>query len=153
MNRSRFLLALVLGSFLTINSTQWLLAKDFPEGSPKFLNSYKDALAEGEKTGKPVIVVFSATWCGPCQAMKKSVYPSKEVQPFHDKFVWAYLDVDDDANEKASSKHGVSSIPHIEIVDGKGKSLGQQIGSSDPGGFVKKLEAALKASPAPAAKK
>ena len=153
MNRSRFLLALVLGSFLTINSTQWLLAKDFPEGSPKFLNSYKDALAEGEKTGKPVIVVFSATWCGPCQAMKKSVYPSKEVQPFHDKFVWAYLDVDDDANEKASSKHGVSSIPHIEIVDAKGKSLGQQIGGSDPGAFVKKLETALKAAPAPAAKK
>lgn len=146
MNRSKFLLTLVLGSFLTISSARWLVAKDFPEGSPKFLGSYKEALAEGAKAGKPVILVFSATWCGPCQAMKKSVYPSKEVKPLHDKFVWAYLDVDDAANEKAASKYKVEGIPHIEIVDGTGKSLGQQIGSVAPAAFVEKLEAALKSA-------
>ena len=32
--------------------------------------------------------------------MKKSVYPSDAVKPLHDKFVWAYLDTDDEDNAK-----------------------------------------------------
>lgn len=153
MTRSRFLLSLLLGSFLTISATQYLWAKDFPKGSPKFFDRYKAALAEGTKSGKPVIVVFSATWCGPCQAMKKDVYPSAAVQPYHDKFVWAYLDVDDNSNDKAKKQYGVSGIPHIEIVDATGKSLSQQVGSSSPETFAKKLEDTLKAVPAAEPKK
>ena len=152
MNRSRFLLTLLLGSFVSLSAVQYLAAKDFPKGSPKFLDKYKAALAAGKKDKKPVILVFSAVWCGPCQGMKKDVYPSATIQPYHDKFVWAYLDVDDQQNEKAAKQYGVNSIPHIEIVDGAGKSLGQQVGGSSPEAFAKKLDEALKATGAAEAK-
>jgi thioredoxin-related protein len=127
-------------------------AADFPKGSPKFEKSYRSALAEAKKTGKPMIVVFSASWCGPCQQMKKSVYPSEAVKPLHDKFVWAYLDTDEKDNAKVAKEFKVGGIPHIEFLDKEGKSLGNQIGSTAPEAFAKTLEGILKkAAPATAA--
>lgn len=118
-------------------------AADFPKGSPKFLTSYDAAVTASKAENKPVIVVFSAAWCPPCQVMKKSVYPSKEVAPLHDKFVWAYLDTDVEANAKAAQKHGVSGIPHIEFLSPKGESLGNQVGSTSPTEFVGTLKKIL----------
>jgi len=119
------------------------LGADFPKGSPKFLTDYKAALAAAQAESKPVVVVFSAVWCPPCQVMKKSVYPSKEVAALHDKFVWAYLDTDVEANAAAAQKHGVSGIPHIEFLSAKGKSLGNQVGSTSPADFAGTLEKVL----------
>lgn len=146
MNRNRFILGALLCSFLGINVVSSLIAADFPTGSPSFGTSYDTALAESKKTGKPMVVVFSATWCGPCQKMKKDVYPSAEVKAYHDKFIWAYLDTDEKANEKVAGQFKVEGIPHIEFINSEGKSVGNQVGSSAPAAFAKKLEGALKAA-------
>jgi len=119
------------------------LAADFPKGSPKFLTSYDAAVTAAKAQNKPVVMVFSAVWCPPCQVMKKSVYPSKEVTPLHDKFVWASLDTDEEANASAAQKHGVSGIPHIEFLNSQGKSLGNQVGSTSPAEFAGTLEKIL----------
>ncbi|HYF34415.1 MAG TPA: thioredoxin family protein [Prosthecobacter sp.] len=120
------------------------LAADFPKGSPKFLTDYNAALEQAKKEGKPAILVFSAVWCGPCQAMKKEVYPSKEVTPLHDKFVWAYLDTDAEANAAAAQKYGVQGIPHVQFLTADGKPAGNQIGGTTPGDFANTLNKVLK---------
>lgn len=118
-------------------------ASDFPEGSPKFLSSYDAASAEAKKAGKPMVIVLSASWCAPCQVNKKKVYPSAEVKPFHDKFVWAYLDADKDENQKLLKEYGVNGIPYIRLLSSDGKTLGSVEGMTKPADFAKKLEAAL----------
>ncbi len=118
-------------------------ADDFPKGSPKFVTSFRKVLSEQKETGKPAIVVFSAPWCGPCQTMKKSVYPSAAVKPFHDKFIWAYLDTDVALNKKAAEKFNVTGIPHIEFLNAAGESIGQQVGAGSAADFAKKLEGIL----------
>jgi len=120
-----------------------LFAGDFPEGSPKFGTNYDEALAIAKKEDKPVILVFSAPWCPPCQGMKKNVYPSTEVKPLHDKFVWAYLDVDVPANGKAAKKCGVEGIPHIQFLNSDGKDLDKLVGGVDPAEFAELLTKTL----------
>jgi len=119
-------------------------AADFPNGSPKFITSYAAALKASIESGKPVVLIFSSAWCPPCQANKHNVYPSPAVQPFHDKFVSACLDTDQDANVSAMQKFGVTGIPHIQFLDKTGKSLGSAIGGTTPDEFASLLQATLK---------
>jgi thioredoxin-like negative regulator of GroEL len=120
------------------------LASDFPKGSPKFEDSLRAALSDAKKNGKPVVAVFSAVWCGPCQTMKNNVYPSDAVKAYHDKFNWAYLDTDNNRNARDGEKFGVSGIPHIQFLDAAGKPIDKQVGSSSPEAFAQTLEGVLK---------
>jgi thiol:disulfide interchange protein len=142
MNSRRSLLRGIIIAPLLVASIS-AFAADFPKGSPKFEHTYRAALSEAKKSGKPILVVFSAVWCGPCQAMKKDVYPSDAVKPFHEKFVWAYLDADDKDNEKPMKEYKVAGIPHIEFLSSDGKSIGNHVGSTSPEEFAKKLESVL----------
>jgi thioredoxin-related protein len=119
------------------------LASDFPKGSPKFKTSAISAMNAAKKEQKPVVMIFSAAWCPPCQAMKKDVYPSEAVKGYHDKFIWAYLDVDDSSNERAAKKAGVEGIPHIQFLDAEGNEVGKQVGGNSPEAFAKTLESIL----------
>ena len=141
MNRRTIfaLCAACLSVFTPVSST----AGDFPKGSPDFERSYAAALKKAKESGKPLVVVFSATWCPPCQSNKKNVYPSEPVKVFHDKFIWAYLDTDDETSAKTAKEFGVSGIPHIQFVDKDGKSIDKMVGGSSPEEFAKTLTGIL----------
>lgn len=140
MTKLKYLFALsAIGGLLTATAS----AK-FPEGSPKFKTDYAEAQAASKSSGKPMLVVFSASWCPPCQANKKNVYPNAAVKPFHDKFVWVYLDTDQKKNAAISKKFGVRGIPHIQFVDKDGKTLDKAVGGTSPARFAKQLQSVLK---------
>ena len=152
MNTRSFLLS-SLGVAALLAAPFTASAGEFPKGSPKFVNSYRKALSDAKAGGKPAIIIFSASWCPPCQAMKKEVYPSEAVKAYHDKFVWAYLDADDGQNKKPMEKYGVEGIPHIEFLNASGESVGKQVGGTEPEAFAKTLAGILeKAGAAPADK-
>ena len=122
-----------------------LHASDFPAGSPKFFTTAPSVLKAAKQNGKPVILIFSAAWCGPCQTMKKEVYPSSVVQPLQDKFNWAYLDIDDEANSKLAEGFHVKTIPHLFFLDAAGKTTLDDLKDvTAPKDFAKKLTTVLK---------
>lgn len=128
-------------------------AADFPAGSPPFFRKYDEALEKAKSSGKPAIVIFSASWCPPCQEMKRTVYPSAEVRPLHDKFVWAYLDFDDPANRPLAAKYKVESIPQIFFFSPSGKPVAAMNTFFPPKEFAAALqqvldEPAIKGKPA-----
>lgn len=134
----------LLASLAALLFVAHAVAADFPQGSPKFKTSLSAALSAAKKENKPVIAIFSAVWCGPCQTMKRDVYPSAAVKPYHDQFIWAYLDADTSSNQADMKKFKVNGIPHIEFLDSSGASLGQQIGSTSPDAFAGILAQTLK---------
>ncbi len=109
---------LLLAAFCSIT----LHAADFPAGSPKFFTTPAAVLKAAKENGKPIIMVFSASWCAPCQSMVKDVYPSSLVQPLQDKFNWAYLDTDDEANGQLAEEFKVEHLPHVFFLNATAKT-------------------------------
>lgn len=69
-----------------------------------------------------VLVDFYATWCGPCQLLS----PILETLEKENKEL-TIVKVDVDKNESLARKHGVMSIPTIEIYN-KGNLVDKQVG-------------------------
>ena len=73
------------------------------------------------KKGK-VLVDFYATWCGPCQLLSPIL---EEIEKENKEVTIVKIDVD--KNESLARKHGIMSIPTIEIYD-KGNLVDKQVG-------------------------
>lgn len=144
-----FFLPLIIGLLV-----QPLVAADFPAGSPKFATSFDTALASAKTSGKPLVAVFSASYCVPCQNLKKDVYPSPEVTALHDQFEWVYVELEEptEENKKASTKYQVESVPAIMVIKPDGSVLGH-VEPNAPAIFAENLKTVYAKWTAPKASK
>lgn len=123
--------ALVLGAIVFM---QWPMLKgayykatDAPAPASSVAwrtGGFDAALAESARTGKPVLVDFTASWCPPCKVMKHEVWPDAQVaQAVNDGYVPLLVDVDDPQNAQVAQRYGIRSIPTILVLDAEGKVL------------------------------
>lgn len=76
------------------------------------------------KSGKPVLVDFWATWCGPCRAIAPKLEEIAGEMP--DQVVIAKVDVD--TNQATAAKYGIRSIPTM-ILFKNGQAVDQLMGN------------------------
>lgn len=91
--------------------------------SDKWSTDYDAALKAAQTQSKPVLIMFSASWCPPCNMMKKDVLPQKDVQAALDKWVLAYIDVDE--NKALPNRYQIQAIPTFVMLDSGGRELGR----------------------------
>lgn len=90
----------------------------YPQGGQGsvWLGSYNTALQEASRANKPVLLHFSATWCGPCQQMERGVFPHPQVQQLLRSSV-AAVKVDSDQNPQLVQQYGVRGLPADVMID------------------------------------
>ncbi len=94
-------------------------------GASKNIKSFNESNFEAEvlKSDVPVLVDFTATWCGPCKALAPIV--EKLADDFEGKVKVGKLDIDDSPG--ITAKYGVRSVPTVMVFKGGAKS-GQHVG-------------------------
>lgn len=78
--------------------------------------------------GLPVVVDFSATWCGPCQKMKPVFEELEDTYGDHVNFVT----IDIDQHPELAESFGVSAVPTFIFIDKSGRESERLLGAASP---------------------
>jgi len=96
-------------------------------------DNYQEALELSKKSNKPILLFFTATWCGYCVQMKNNTIPNADVQKMLKNFVYCEIDVDKD--KATATKYGVRSMPTYKIINSGESVLGSSQGYQKPAAF------------------
>ena len=101
-----------------------LSGREFPAQTIRWHHDFASAMAISNDEKKPILAVFGASWCPPCRAMKREVWPDPQVSAAVEAgFVPVYVDVDDQSQAALVAQYGVNSIPAVLLLDSNGKLI------------------------------
>lgn len=113
-----------------------------PYREPKNLKLITNSEFDAQVTqaGKPVVVDFFATWCGPCKILSPRV--DKLAGEFGDKIKFVSVNVD--RSPDLANRFDVEVIPMLLFIGKDGKAVGSNVGLISESALRKKLEALVK---------
>jgi len=137
MMKYHFLLSFLLISFLSVAQDK------LPNIVLKDMNGKSVNLSQLTNNGKPIVINFWATWCGPCKRELEAIHEVYEswveetgvtlyavsiddqrnvdkVKPYANAQQWAF-EVLLDTNGDLKRAMGVNNVPFTFLVDGQGK--------------------------------
>jgi len=96
--------------------------------------TFNDLLAQG----KPMVVDFWATWCGPCR--KVGPYIEQLAEKYDGQVIVGKVDVDE--NDELAVQFRIQSIPTILFIKG-GEVVDRQVGAAPLAMLEEKLQKLL----------
>lgn len=94
----------------------------------------KSGISKAEADNKLVLLHFSASWCRPCQALDKFVFPNLEVaRSVNENVVPVHIDVD--KNKALVTEYGVTAVPFDVIITPGGRVIAKQKSPLDSNGY------------------
>ena len=116
-----------------------------PKGSLAWEHSEEVAAAKARSEKRPMLIDFTATWCGACQELAKDTFADPRVQAraLSANFVAVKVDAtndDDPQVDKIKDKYKVKGLPTVVIYDSSGTELKRFTEFVGPEPFLKALE-------------
>jgi thiol:disulfide interchange protein len=99
--------------------------------------SYAEALKKSEETGRPVLVIYTANWCGYCKKMKSETLSNDKVKEAMKSFIVVVVDTDKDRS--GIGKFSVTGLPSYVITNSKEEKLKMGSGFMNAESFSKWL--------------
>ena len=113
-----FILAVFVGVFGVVAASKlWT-----PRERVQWRDDLPAALAESRATNRPVLLYFTADWCGPCQWMKRNVFTDDAVAAaMHERYIPVRLDHDQRGD--LIVRYQVEGIPWFAVLDHNGRPV------------------------------
>ena len=90
----------------------------------KWGNDLKKAAAESQKTGKPILITFTASWCHYCHKLLDETFTDQKViARVNEYFVPVVLDADE--NERAVQLLEIEAFPSTVVISPELNILGR----------------------------
>lgn len=139
------LFLLAPGIFFLTGSFGGEIHADHATGNVDWRTSFDEALAEAQRDGKPMLLDFSAEWCGACQELNHRVFADPRVEAKLAEFVTVRVDLtrptrDADA---VATRYGVTELPTLLFLDAEGRLLADKtvVGIPSTAAFLRRLDA------------
>jgi thioredoxin-related protein len=114
-------------------------------GEKEVIVGWSDGMPAGQQLAqeadKPMVVFFTASWCGYCQVLKKNVLTQAEVQSqLQADFVPVQIDLTDQSasnpNASVASEYGVRFLPTIIAMTPEGQPIAVYGGEDEVSTFT-----------------
>ena len=97
-----------------------------------------EALAQGRRENKLLVLDFGAEWCAPCKRMERTTFTDARVAALLRRCVW--IKIDTDTHPDLSRRLGVVGLPDIRFVTPDGRIVRRLKGFQDAETFAVELE-------------
>jgi thiol:disulfide interchange protein len=125
-----FLFALVAGLSLVTAVSKLRHAKELVP----WRTDVAAAMDSARVAGKPALLYFTATWCGPCQDMKADTWSDAAVEAKLRAYVPVKIDIDQ--NVELALQYNSEAVPTFVVLDKDGRTIKRTSGYMTPVEFI-----------------
>lgn len=130
--------------FFSISLTFFAAFQVLAQGIEFFHGTWKEALEESAKLGKPIFVDAYAKWCGPCKRMAATTFKDESVgEFFNNNFINMKIDMEEGEGLTFRNKYPVGAFPTLFFIDANGEIIHKVVGGQTVEGILKVGEFAL----------
>ncbi|MCK9303912.1 MAG: protein disulfide isomerase family protein [Bacteroidales bacterium] len=106
---------------------------------------FDEVISIAKKENKAIFIDIYTSWCAPCKALAKEVFPQTAVgEFFNSNFICFKADAEKtDDGKMIAKKYGVTAYPTLLFVNGNGELVYKFLGYRDEKGLLKEGEKAV----------